>query len=103
MRRVRLAEKKVDNVKESIDAIGVVLTNRDERDGDAACEAYGVLNIEILSKVRSEGVMLIVDGIRTASMPASFAPCGFEPSSRVCVAKVAVLISGRNSFRKVCR
>ena len=48
MRRVRLAEKKVDNVKESIDAIGVVLTNRDERDGDAACDAYGVLNIEIL-------------------------------------------------------
>ncbi len=48
MRRIGLGQQSSDFIEESIDAIGVVWSNRDEYDRDKRCYTDGILRVEIL-------------------------------------------------------
>ena len=43
-----MALKRRNDIEEAIDAVGVVLTNRDESDWDLRCNADSVLDIKVL-------------------------------------------------------
>ena len=43
-----MALKGCNDIEEAIDAVGVVLTNRDESDRDLRCNADSVLDIKVL-------------------------------------------------------
>ena len=64
-----LVDEEVDNVEETINAVVVVRSDGNKRDGDTTGDSNRVLNVQVLWM--SQKLYIILKSQRTASIPAS--------------------------------